>query len=55
MIYSLLGSCKLQGINPYNYLPDILQRPPEQPMNRLTEMLPALLKPAINILPAPQE
>jgi hypothetical protein len=26
MVYSLLGSCKLQGINPYHYLPDVLQR-----------------------------
>ncbi len=46
MIYSLLGSCKLQGINPYDYLLDVLQRLPEQPMNRLAELLPPLWKPA---------
>jgi hypothetical protein len=46
IIYSLLGSCKLQNINPYEYLPDVLQRLPEQPMNRLTELLPPLWKPA---------
>lgn len=45
MVYSLLSSCKLQGINPYEYLPDILQRLPEQPMNRLAELLPPLWKP----------
>jgi transposase len=46
IVYSLLGSCKLQNINPYDYLPDILQRLPEQPVNRLNELLPPLWKPA---------
>jgi transposase len=46
MIYSLLGSCKLQDINPYNYLPDVLQRLSEQPVNQLTLLLPPLWKPA---------
>jgi transposase len=51
MIYSLLGSCKLQNINPYDYLQDILQRLPEQPMNRLAELLPPLWKPAATETP----
>jgi hypothetical protein len=51
MVCSLLGSCKLQNINPYEYLLDVLQRLPEQPINRLAELLPPLWKPA---LPAPQ-
>ncbi len=46
MIYSLLGSCKLQNINPYDYLLDLLQRLPEQPMSRLAELLPPNWKPA---------
>jgi len=46
MVYSLLGSCKLQGINPYEYLLDVLQRLPEQPVNRLAELLPPLWKSA---------
>jgi hypothetical protein len=46
MIYSVLGSCKLQNTNPYDYLPDILQRLPQQPVNRLAELLPPLWKPA---------
>jgi hypothetical protein len=53
VVYSLLGSCKLQGINPYDYLPDILQRLPEQPVNRLVELLPPLWKPA-NTNPPPE-
>jgi hypothetical protein len=51
IVYSLLGSCKLQNINPYDYLSDVLQRLPEHPVNRLAELLPPLWKPA---LPAPQ-
>lgn len=46
MAYSLLGSCKLQEINPYEYLQDVLQRLPEQPINRLAELLPPLWKSA---------
>lgn len=53
IIYSLLGSCKQQGVNPYEYLLDILQRLPEQPVNRLVELLPPNWKPAI-ITPAPE-
>ncbi|MEQ9385135.1 MAG: IS66 family transposase [Imperialibacter sp.] len=40
MVYSLLGSCKLQDINPYDYLKDVLERLPEHPVNRLHELLP---------------
>jgi transposase len=53
LIYSLLGSCKQQGINPYDYLLDVLKRLPEQPVNRLTELLPPNWKPT-NIAPAPE-
>lgn len=45
MVYSLLGSCKLQDIDPYTYLKDILERLPEQPVNRLKELLPPHWKP----------
>jgi hypothetical protein len=55
MIYSLLGSCKQQNINPYEYLPDVLQRLPEQPMNHLAQLLPPLWKPAVDILTALEE
>jgi transposase len=46
MVYSLLGSCKLQNINPYEYLQDVLERLPEYPVNRLCELLPPNWKPA---------
>lgn len=42
MVYNLPGSCKLPGINPNDSLPEVLQRLPEQPVNRLTELLPPL-------------
>lgn len=52
IVYSLLGSCKLQNINPYDYLMDILQRLPLQPVNRVKELLPAFWRPA-NITSTP--
>jgi len=45
IIYSLLGSCKLQDINPYEYLKDVLERLPEHPVKRLHELLPPSWKP----------
>lgn len=47
MVYSLLGSCKLQDINPYEYLKNVLQRLPEHPVNRLHELLPPNWKSAM--------
>ncbi|MDF9799228.1 transposase [Catalinimonas alkaloidigena] len=46
IVYSLLGSCKLQNINPYDYLQDVLKRLPEHPVNQLHELLPPNWKPA---------
>ncbi|MEM6268105.1 MAG: transposase, partial [Bacteroidota bacterium] len=40
MIYSLLGTCKLHGIEPYAWLKEVLQRLPEHPVNRVEELLP---------------
>jgi transposase len=45
LVYSLVISCKLQGINPYEYLQDLLERLPNQPINRLEELLPLQWKP----------
>ncbi len=53
IVYSLLGSCKLHNINPHEYLLDILQRLPLQPVNRLQELLPPFWKPA-NIATTPE-
>jgi hypothetical protein len=46
MAYSLLGSCKLQGINVNEYLQDVLQTLPDQPINKLKELLPPYRKKA---------
>jgi transposase len=40
MIYSLLGTCKLHKINPWEWLKDILIRLPDHPINRIKELLP---------------
>lgn len=40
MLYSLLGTCKMNNINPFNWLKDILQRLPSYPINNIKELLP---------------
>lgn len=40
MIYSLLGTCKMHNINPWEWLKDILTRLPDHPINRIKELLP---------------
>lgn len=40
MIYSIVGTCKMNQINPYEYLKDIIQRIQNHPINKLEELLP---------------
>jgi transposase len=40
MLYSLLGTCKMHGINPFDWLKDILERIPSFPINNIKELLP---------------
>lgn len=40
MIYSLLGTCKINKVNPYDWLRDIFERLPSHPINRISELLP---------------
>lgn len=39
-IMSLIQSAKLNGLNPYAYLRDVLERLPTHPDNRIDELLP---------------
>jgi transposase len=45
IIYSLLGSCKLAGLNPTVWLTDVLNRLPDHSVLRLSELLPKNWKP----------
>jgi transposase len=37
---SLLQSARLNGLDPYNYIKDVLTRLPTQPAGRIEELLP---------------
>ncbi|ERF97753.1 hypothetical protein CFSAN002237_03900, partial [Escherichia coli O104:H21 str. CFSAN002237] len=40
LLYGLIGSCRLNGIDPEAYLRHILSVLPEWPSNRVDELLP---------------
>jgi hypothetical protein len=40
IIYSLLGTCKMNNINPYLWLIDVLTRINDHPINKISELLP---------------
>jgi len=40
MLYSLLGTCKLHGLNPFIWLKEVLQRIPNHPINKISDLLP---------------
>ena len=40
MLYSLMGTCKLHGINPVVYLKNVLQCINNRPINKITDLLP---------------
>ena len=41
MLYSFLGTCNKNNVEPFAWIKDVLSRIPEQPVNRLEELLPA--------------
>ena len=45
MIYSLLGTCKMHKINPWEWLKDVLTRLPDHTINQIKELLPHNWKP----------
>ncbi len=44
IIQSLLGTCRLQGVDPYTYLVDVLQRISEHPASQVTDLTPRVWK-----------
>lgn len=40
MLYSLLGTCKLNDINPFDWLKNVLSRIGKHPINKVQELLP---------------
>ena len=45
MLYSFLGTCKINNVNPYEWMTDVLNRIPAHPVNKLEELLPHKWKP----------
>lgn len=45
IIYSFMATCKLQKIDPAKWLDDVLRGIPEQPKDKLIELLPQFWKP----------
>jgi transposase len=46
-LYSLIGTCRLNGIDPHRYLRHVLERIAEKPINRVEELLPWRVAPAL--------
>lgn len=40
MLYSLLGTCKMHGIEPYQWLKSVLETIADHPINKITQLLP---------------
>lgn len=40
MLYSLMGTCKMNGVNPYTWFKEILSCIPQHPINKIKDLLP---------------
>ena len=40
IIYSLIGTCKMNNVNPYEWLKDVLERLNDYPVNKIADLLP---------------
>jgi transposase len=40
MLYSLLGTCKMHGVEPHSWLKDVLSRIADHPVNKVHQLLP---------------
>ena len=49
VIYSLIVSCRRRGINPQEYLTDVLRRLPAMNITQIGQLLPARWKPALPV------
>jgi transposase len=46
-LYSLIGTCRLNGIDPHAYLRHVLERTPAHPINRIEDLLPWRVAPQL--------
>ena len=52
-LYGLMGSCRLQGVNPYEWLRDVLERVRDHPPDRMADLTPRNWKAARQNLGTP--
>ena len=48
-LYSLIGTCRLNGIDPHHYLRHVLERIATHPINRIETLLPWHVAPSLDI------
>jgi len=44
ILYSLPGTCKINGINPFAWLKDVLEIIPLHPINKIKALLPGTME-----------